>query len=248
MPRDAREKSNSGYYHVLLRGIGRQNIFEDDEDNKRFIETMLRYKQELKFEINAYCLMGNHVHILLKDRQEQLDLIMKKIAGSYAYYYNTKYDRAGHLFQDRYKSEAVEDDEYYLTVLRYIHQNPKKAGISSIDKYEWSSYKDYIDNTSIIETKYALEMLGGIDSFIEFLNTVNDDICLEASETNKMNDKKAKEILINEYGIESFSMIQKLSKDERNLILRSLRSRGLSVRHLARLTGINRGIIQNAKM
>ena len=63
-----------------------------------------------------------------------------------------------------------------------------------------------------------------------------------------MNDKKAKEILINEYGIESFSMIQKLSKDERNLILRSLRSRGLSVRHLARLTGINRGIIQNAKM
>ena len=87
MPREARTKSASGYYHILLRGISKQNIFEDDEDNIRFIDTMFRYKQELDFELHAYCLMGNHVHMLIKDVNNQLNLIMKKIAGSYAYYF-----------------------------------------------------------------------------------------------------------------------------------------------------------------
>ena len=72
--------------------------------------------------------MENHVHLLLHDDRDQLDLIMKKVAGSYAYYFNHKYDRSGHLFQDRYGSEAIEDDAYLLTVIRYIHRNPDKGG------------------------------------------------------------------------------------------------------------------------
>jgi len=67
MPRQARRKSESGFYHVLLRGIGQQNIFEDEEDNERFLQTLGRYQHEMQFEIHAYCLMGNHVHLLLKD-------------------------------------------------------------------------------------------------------------------------------------------------------------------------------------
>ena len=74
--------------------------------------------------------MENHVHLLLRDTKDQLDLVMKKIAGSYAYYFNHKYDRSGHLFQDRYGSEVVEDDAYLMTVIRYIHRNPEKAGIA----------------------------------------------------------------------------------------------------------------------
>ena len=109
MPRSARKLSKSGIYHIIIRGIGQQNIFEDDGDRIRFIETLKRYKTELGFEMNAYCLMRNHVHILLKDGREQIDLIMKKIVGSYAVYFNWKYDSVGHLFQDRFKSEPVED-------------------------------------------------------------------------------------------------------------------------------------------
>ena len=74
--------------------------------------------------------MSNHIHLLLKEGQEPLSTTMKKIGTSYVSYYNWQYNRRGHLFQDRYKSEPVEDDAYFLTVLRYIHQNPLKAGLS----------------------------------------------------------------------------------------------------------------------
>ena len=83
MPRAARKKSNSGIYHIMLRGINRQQIFEDDEDNQRFIETLSKYKEECGYSIYAYCLMGNHLHILLKENQQDLTLIFKKIAGGF---------------------------------------------------------------------------------------------------------------------------------------------------------------------
>ena len=124
MPRQARRKSKTGIYHVIMRGINRQSIFEDDEDYERFIETLKKYKETSEYKIYAFCLMRNHFHLLMKTEKEDLDLVIKRIAGSYVYWYNLKYHRSGHLFQDRYKSEAVEDDPYFLTVLRYIHHNP----------------------------------------------------------------------------------------------------------------------------
>ena len=135
MPRQARKKSNSGVYHIMLRGINRQLIFEDDEDMQRFIETLKRYKDECGYSLYAFCLMGNHIHLLLKEGEEPISTILKRIAGSYVYWYNWKYGRSGHLFQDRFKSEPVEDDAYFLTVLRYIHQNPVKARICK--KADW---------------------------------------------------------------------------------------------------------------
>lgn len=118
MPRQQRKKSSSGIYHVMLRGINQQQIFHDDEDNKKFIKVLADCKAVSEFEIFAYCLMRNHVHILIKEGKEPLDLIFKRIGGRYVYWYNTKYNRVGHLFQDRYKSEPVETDEYFLMVLR----------------------------------------------------------------------------------------------------------------------------------
>ena len=132
MPRQPREKSESGIYHIMLRGINQQVIFEDYEDYSKFIETIETYKAVSGYKVFAYCLMSNHIHILLKVEKEDLDLIMKRIAGSYVYWYNWKYYRKGHLFQDRFKSEPVEDDEHFLTVLRYIHQNPTGQGDGSV--------------------------------------------------------------------------------------------------------------------
>lgn len=109
MPRQARKKSASGIYNIMLRGINQQVIFEDEEDNNKFIETIKTYKAISGYKIYAYCLMSNHVHLLLKVEKEDLDLIIKRIAGSYVYWYNWKYHRRGHLFQDRFKSEPVED-------------------------------------------------------------------------------------------------------------------------------------------
>ncbi|MCJ7806540.1 MAG: transposase, partial [Clostridia bacterium] len=119
MPRRAREKSSTGVYHVMLRGINRQNIFKDREDRQQFITTLVKYKKVSGYEIYGYCLMTNHMHLLIKEGGESIDRILKRIGASYVYWYNKKYARCGHLFQDRFKSEPVEDDQYLLVVLRY---------------------------------------------------------------------------------------------------------------------------------
>ncbi|MBS3994265.1 MAG: transposase [Alkaliphilus sp.] len=131
MPIIARTKSDMGIYHIILRGINRQSIFDEDVDRERFIETMVKYREKCAYGVLGYCLRGNHVHLLLKEEKENISQAMKRIISSYVYWYNRKYERCGHLFQERYKSEPVSSDAYLLTVLRCIHQNPLKAQIIS---------------------------------------------------------------------------------------------------------------------
>nr|WP_311774044.1 transposase [Metabacillus sp. KUDC1714] len=114
----------------MLRGINRQTIFEDDEDKIKFLVTLKKYKEISKFQLYSYCLMDNHIHLLLKESGETISESIKRISSSYVYWYNNKYERCGLLFQERFKSENVENILYFLTVLRYIHQNPLKAGLA----------------------------------------------------------------------------------------------------------------------
>ncbi len=244
MPRAARKKSESGYYHVMLRGIGRQILFEDEEDNERFLTTLQRYRLELGFDLVAYCLMENHVHLLLHDNRDQLDLIMKKIAGSYAYYFNHKYDRSGHLFQDRYGSEAIEDDAYLLTVIRYIHRNPEKAGIARARDYRWSSYGAYLKQRAEVDNAWALELIGGPEGFESFMARAVEGNCLDIHEKATMRDEAAREWICAHYKVASGIQLQQWKKKERDAALKELKDIGMSVRQLERLTGINRGIIQ----
>lgn len=246
MPRLARQKSETGFYHILLRGVGRQNIFEDDEDKQRFLETLERYKKELDFELHAYCLMGNHVHLLIKDVSNQLDQIMKKIAGSYAYYFNRKYERVGHLFQDRFKSEVIQDVSYYLTVLRYIHQNPLKAGLSKMEHYPFSSYGEYVGDSKMTDTDFAIALLGGERNLIDYLHQEEKSTCLDDVERKTLTDTKAREILSKKYHIKNFVIVQQLETKKRNQLLHSLKEEGMSIRQIERITGLNRGVIQRA--
>ena len=98
MPRTARKAAPSNIYHVMLRGINRQDIFEEDEDRIRFLNTIIRCKEASGFRLHAFVLMSNHAHFLIEPADEPLDLIFKKIGTSYAVWYNRKYQRAGHLF------------------------------------------------------------------------------------------------------------------------------------------------------
>jgi len=162
MPRQTRKKSGSGIYHVLLRGINRQTIFEDEEDSDKLLKILGIYKAELNCSIYAYCFMHNHVHLLIRTGGEDLAALMRKVGAKYVYWYNRKYDRIGGLFQDRYKSEPVEDDSYFLTVLRYIHLNPVKAGIcKTASDYKESSYNDYMHpwKGQVTDTVFALSLL-----------------------------------------------------------------------------------------
>lgn len=126
-----------GIYHVMMRGVNHQIIFEHPKDYTRFqdlLNQMAHPRDELNqplppsSTIYAYCLMPNHVHI----------------SAAYALFYNKKYERVGHLFQDRFKSEPVNDESYFFTLIRYIHQNPVAAGLSAdVASYPWSSWKEY---------------------------------------------------------------------------------------------------------
>ena len=102
MPRSARKKGESGIYHITMRGINRQQIFIDDEDAERFLQVVRAAQTISGFTLYAYCLMGNHVHLVLKEGDEPLEKIMKRIGVRYVYWYNWKYMRSGHLFQDRF--------------------------------------------------------------------------------------------------------------------------------------------------
>lgn len=108
MPRRAREKSESKIYHVMLRGANRQEIFHDEEDYLRFLETLEKLKKKAEIKVYGWCLMGNHVHLLMGEGREELSTTMKRIGVSFAWYYNWKYNTTGHLFQDRFRSEKVE--------------------------------------------------------------------------------------------------------------------------------------------
>lgn len=88
MPRVMRWRSSTGIYHIMIRGINQQNIFVEDEDNERFIDTLAGYQKEIEYEIYAYCLMGNHVHLLMKEGNEEIGNTMRRIGVSYAYWYN----------------------------------------------------------------------------------------------------------------------------------------------------------------
>ena len=246
MPRQARRKSESGIYHIMLRGINQQQIFEDEEDNLRFLETLFKYKQQCGYEIYAYCLMGNHVHILLKEGEENLTLVLKRIAGSYVYWYNWKYHRSGHLFQDRFKSEPVEDDIYFLTVIRYIHQNPIKAGIcQNIDGYKFSSYNEYVNKANLIDAEFCFGIIDK-EQFIEFNNRFNDDICLDITDGDyRLTDDEAMKIIWKFCKCKSVSDFQKFDKVKRNYYIEKLYRQGLSIRQISRLTGLSRKIVEN---
>ena len=245
MPRQARRKSESGVYHIMLRGINKQVIFEDEEDNFKFLETLKKYKAISGYKIFAYCLMSNHVHLLLKVEKEDIDLIIKRVASSYVYWYNWKYKRNGHLFQDRFKSEPVENDSYFLTVVRYIHQNPLKAGVcKSIDGYNFSSYNEYVKKADLVDTDFCLGIIDK-EQFLDFNNEYNEDVCLEIEKDNfRLTDDEAREIIFKISKCRTITQFQNLNIDKRDKCLKLLRVNGLSIRQISRLTGIGFNVVR----
>lgn len=254
MARAAREKSRSGIYHIMLRGINRQIIFEDDEDKDMFLTTLESFKGNNNYNLYGYCLMTNHIHILMKELDDEISTAIKRICASYVFWYNRKYERCGHLFQERFKSEVVETDEYFLTVLRYIHQNPIKARmIKNIDAYKWTSYSEYINTnkSTMVDIDFGLDLFSpkrkkAIDLFIKYHKEDNNDKCLDYEDFIRLTDKEAREEIAN-LGIKNISVLQNLDKDDRDNILRRLKGiPGASIRQLARITGISKSVIDRA--
>ena len=249
MPRQARTKSASNIYHVILRGVNRQAIFDCDADKKHFMTLLKECKEVSGFRLHAFCLMTNHVHLLIEPLEESLDLIFKRIGSRYVVWYNRKYQRAGHLFQDRFRSESIGTDQYYITVLRYILQNPMKAGMESRPgSYRWSSYFAYEKGGgTVTDTQFAEKLFGGHDALIGFICQTNDDDVMDEEQYDwRLRDDQAKEIMKRITQCETASDFQLLDKLSRKAYIREMYLNKMSMGQIARLTGMPKSTVQTA--
>jgi REP element-mobilizing transposase RayT len=251
MPRQQRQKSESGIYHVMLRGINRLQLFYDDDDRLAFVERLARYKEQCGFSLLAWCLMGNHVHLLIEEGKTELSAVMKKLELSYANYYSTKYDWKGYLYLDRFQSKPVDSDNYLLAVIRYIHRNPLEVGKAVSF---WTSYNDYITSLGITDTAMVLEMLEPDkkkqrEAFVELIDSQSEHSFsfVDSINSKQISDEKALALILEISGLSAPFELYQIEKENRDFIISKLRGAGLSIRQIARLTGIGRSIVEMAR-
>lgn len=246
MPRKARSLSSSNIYHVMLRGINRQDIFEDDTDRTCFMKMLAHCKKISGFRLYAFVLMSNHVHLLIEPVDEPLDTVFRRLATRYAKWYNTKYDRTGHLFQDRFRSENVETDMYFTTVLRYILHNPMKAGLESHPgSYRWSSYLAYAQGKgTVTDTQFALDLFGSREALMEYLGQKEEDSVLDEEDCDRrLREQQVKEKFSRITGCDSPSDFQQLDRSIQREYVKQLYHSGLSHGQISRFTGIPKATI-----
>lgn len=258
MPRKARTKSKTGVYHIVWRGANRQEIFHDEEDWITFLDILKKYKLKWGLTVYAWCLMSNHVHLLLKEGHENISNTMKRIGVSYVLYYNWKYRTTGHLFQDRFNSENVEDKKYLLTVVRYIHQNPLKARmVTQMEEWKWSSccgyygksvYPQHTLDVHIILNMFSADLPHAIERFKEFNERSNKDQCLDIVEhKRRLTDEEAKLEIKKRLSNIEIAHVKSLPKEQRNAVLRSVKEiEGLSMRQVARIFGVSLTLVFKA--
>jgi REP element-mobilizing transposase RayT len=259
MPRKPRRSSSSGIYHVMIRGNEKKDIFLDHKDKNKIIRVLKSVNTDDAFNLYAYCIMNNHAHFVIKECNDDISKIMKKINTSYASYYNRKYNRIGHVFQDRFKSEPVEDERYLLQVIRYVHNNPVKAEmVSNPENYPWSSYSQYLSvgegQDDFISIMQILELFGkskesAILKFIEFTSRNDEKEFLDVQD--KSDGSESINLVVARYLERNHISRDNLSKSReiRDKLLLILRAEyGFSIRAIEKETGINRNTIQRVSI
>lgn len=170
------------YYHIIQRGVNKEHIFKEDRDKSYLLEIVAETKEMFDFKIFSYVIMGNHYHFFIQMLNTPISKIMHQINTRYAMYYNKRHKRSGHVFQNRYKGILVQNDSYFVTLIKYIHNNPVAAGIcNSMEEYKWSSdifYRINMDN--MVDVDELLNMLSpnrlkAIEKYIELMEDKNFD-------------------------------------------------------------------------
>ena len=254
MPRTSRQHSDTGVYHVMLRGIDRRDIFADDQDRGKFLKILRAVTAPEDRDgkplppfcnIHAYCLMDNHVHLLIAEGTEDIGTVMKRIGVSYVSYYNKRHDRLGPLFHDRFRSEPVGDTGYFITLLRYIHQNPVEAEmVAAPGQYRWSSWHEYsaepvLPDKAICSRTLPFAALPWHELCEMVLSVSSGGIEPHSKiERSRKTDNEARRILEKLYGGD-LATLQSMSKEECKSIIRKAVASGINMRQLARITGID---------
>ncbi|MDR0592967.1 MAG: transposase [Bifidobacteriaceae bacterium] len=245
MARTARLGSSTGIFHVMIRGVNRQPIFERDGDRERFLGIVQAVKKLSGCQLYSYCLMENHVHLLLREGDEPLAVIMKRINVRYATWFNSVYGRVGHLLQDRFRSCPVEDEAYLITVLRYIWLNPVRAGFcASAADYPWGSRRwaglanDLLDESSLLEF-LPVDRLAELDQMPDD----PDSIRLPDPPRPRLRRDWRAELAstLGALGLgATVADFQRLPIGRQRLVIQTLCARGAKRTELAKLTGLSK--------
>jgi putative transposase len=163
MARRARAEVAGGLYHVITRGVNRRQMFDAAADYEKFLSLLGVQKARLPFFLYAYCLMTNHVHLLIERQADTIGRIMHRVLTGYSQYYNRRYERTGHLLQGRHKSILCQSDRYLSELVRYIHLNPVRARmVDKPEQYKYSGHRAYLalEPAGIVDTDPVLRHFG----------------------------------------------------------------------------------------
>lgn len=161
MPRNARKQLYSNFFHVMVQGINKEYIFQNEREIKTYLKYMKEKLKERDLQIIAYCMMNNHAHFLIyTEKITEISKLMSQVNTKYAIFYNTSYDRCGFVFKGRYKSEEILTLSHLISCINYIHNNPVKANIcKDREEYKYSSYNEYKNATYLLNTQAVKNIL-----------------------------------------------------------------------------------------
>lgn len=192
MSRKPREKSSTNFYHITTRGLNKEFVFNQSREKTRIMNLIRKEYEKYNIKIYAYCIMPNHFHLLLESELEDLASFMAKILAGYALYYNKKHNRIGYVFQGRYRSQCIENEEYFWNCLRYIHMNPLKAKLCTREtNYKYSSAQEYYyfkekGRDIVCSEAFGIKEIvpNWMDNGVVFIDTKEEEVsqCVELAE------------------------------------------------------------------
>lgn len=218
MPRKLRVEYPGAFYHVMCRGNNGEYILT--EEKKEYVRFIMKYKERYKFKVYAYCIMDNHIHLLLETSEVPLSKVMQGIQQSFTQYYNKKYNRTGHVFQQRYKAQLCDKERYLWQLIKYIHYNPVEAGLKQGLDYKWSSHNSYITgkNDALVEVSFILGMISenpaiSQKEYRNFMNIEHETVPIEEYEVVSEQEDNSKQPLVKNRKIKLEAIINEVCKE-----------------------------------
>ncbi len=226
MPRIARKNLESGFFHIMVQGIKKEEIFYKNEYKQKYIELAKIFLEKQDVKLISYCVMNNHVHMIIySENIKELTKFMERLNTTYAIHYNKNENRVGYVYRDRFKSKMLYNQDYLTKCIKYIHMNPVKARIVRQEKdYKYSSYNDYINKNGIVTEEMLQEIFNSKYNYLKrFLQIeYNEELFEEVEKENisieKLNTEISKFLEKEEITIEELREDKRLIKKIYNLL------------------------------
>lgn len=217
MPRIARKNLESGFFHIMVQGIKKEKIFYKKEYKEKYIQLMKFFKEKQKIELINYCVMNNHVHIIIYTEDiNELTKFMERLNTTYAINYNKAENRVGYVYRNRFESKEINNQDYLTKCIKYVHMNPVKAGITKKEEeYKYSSYNDYINKNGIVTNELLQKIFNSEYNYLKkFLEIEYDEELFKDIENKEITVEELKK-KINEFlKIEEITL-KELKKEKR---------------------------------